>query len=104
MWAMLNGSFLRSRGAVHGTSAESGSSEQQNRRSWQALRCGDWSIDELILYWRELVFEVGGWQANDNPIWAIVGPILAHIVKVRSSKALVWTGTLACSRQAVSGN
>jgi len=40
MWAMLNGSFLKSRGAVIGALAESGFTEEQIRRSWQALRYG----------------------------------------------------------------
>jgi hypothetical protein len=64
MWAMLNGSFLKSRGAVHGALAESGFDEEQIRRSWQALRYGVWSIRELIIHWRHLVLTGGRWQVH----------------------------------------
>jgi hypothetical protein len=65
MWAMLNGSFLKSRGAVHGALAESGFSKQEIRRSWRALRYGVWSIKEIITHWRHLVLTAGHWQANE---------------------------------------
>ena len=48
MWAMSNGSFLRSRGALHGALAESGFSREEMRRSWTALGYGAWCIDELL--------------------------------------------------------
>ena len=40
MWAMPNGSFLKSRGAVHSALAASGFSDGAIRRSWHALRYG----------------------------------------------------------------
>jgi hypothetical protein len=65
MWAMLNGSFLRSRGAVHSALVESGFNQQEVRRSWQALRHGVWHIQELIERWRELVQSEGQWQVRE---------------------------------------
>ncbi|MBV7339151.1 hypothetical protein KFU94_65250 [Chloroflexi bacterium TSY] len=38
MWAMLNGSFLKSRGAIHSALKESGFEDEELRRSW-------WSFD-----------------------------------------------------------
>jgi hypothetical protein len=64
MWAMLNGSFLKSRGTVHGALAESGFSAGQIRRSWSALRYGVWSIRELVIRWRELVLAEGRWKVR----------------------------------------
>ncbi|MBV7328066.1 hypothetical protein KFU94_60120 [Chloroflexi bacterium TSY] len=34
MWAMLNGSFLKSRGAIHSALKESGFEDEELRRSW----------------------------------------------------------------------
>jgi len=65
MWAMLNGSFLKSRGAVHSALAESGFNDGEIRRSWQALRYGVWSIGELITRWRQLVLSGGRWQLRE---------------------------------------
>ena len=65
MWAMLNGSFLKSRGAVHGALAESGFTARQIRRSWSALRYGTWSITELLMRWREIVKREGRWQVRE---------------------------------------
>jgi hypothetical protein len=48
MWAMSNGSFLKSRGAVHGALGESGFSDEEIRQSWEALGYGSWAIDELL--------------------------------------------------------
>jgi hypothetical protein len=65
MWAMLNGSFLRSRGAVHGALVESGFTPGQVRRSWAALRYGVWSIPELVERWRAIVLREGRWQPRE---------------------------------------
>lgn len=64
MWAMLNGSFLKSRGAIHSALAESGFTPEQIRRSWTALRYGVWSISELVLRWRQIVKDAGRWQVR----------------------------------------
>jgi hypothetical protein len=66
MWAMLNGSFLKSRGAIHTALAESGFSVGEIRRSWAALRYGVWSITELIARWRAIVFREGQWQVREH--------------------------------------
>ncbi|MBV7336966.1 hypothetical protein KFU94_53815 [Chloroflexi bacterium TSY] len=34
MWAMMNGSFLKSRGAIHSGLSESGFEDEEIRRSW----------------------------------------------------------------------
>ncbi len=65
MWAMANGSFLRSRGAVHGALAESSFTPGQVRRSWSALRYGVWSITELVGRWRAIVLREGRWQPRE---------------------------------------
>jgi hypothetical protein len=72
MWAMLNGSFLKSRGAIHTALAESGFSLGEIRRSWAALRYGVWSITELIARWRALVFSEGQWQVREYDGWRAV--------------------------------
>ncbi|MBV7327904.1 hypothetical protein KFU94_06520 [Chloroflexi bacterium TSY] len=41
MWAMMNGSFLKSRGAIHSGLSESGF-EDEERRSWWSF--GSWDI------------------------------------------------------------
>ena len=41
LWVMLNGSFLRSRGAVFAALEGQGFTRQEVRRSWAALRSGD---------------------------------------------------------------
>lgn len=65
MWAMINGSFLKSRGAIHSALAESGFSKGEIRRSWHALRYGVWSIGEMIERWRQQVFDEGEWQVRE---------------------------------------
>ncbi len=47
MWAMISGSFLSSRGAIHSALAKSGFESGEIRRSWRALRRGQWNIHEL---------------------------------------------------------
>ncbi|MBV7338069.1 hypothetical protein KFU94_59560 [Chloroflexi bacterium TSY] len=42
MWAMLNGSFLKSRGAIHSALKESGFEDEELRRSWWSFRYGSW--------------------------------------------------------------
>jgi len=62
MWAMVNGSFLQSRGAVHSALAASGFANHEIRRSWRALWRGVWSIDELTIRWRQQVEKEALWQ------------------------------------------
>ena len=40
MWDMVNGSFLASRGALHGALSASGFGQDEIRQSWAALRYG----------------------------------------------------------------
>lgn len=65
MWGILNGSFLSSRGAIFPALLSNGFSEQQIRRSWQAMRYGAWSIDNLLHSWRDYVKQEGEWQAHE---------------------------------------
>lgn len=62
MWAMSNGSFLKSRGAVHGALAESGFTAGEIRRSWAALSYGSWRIDELLTTWAQQVASANQWR------------------------------------------
>jgi hypothetical protein len=69
MWAMLRGAFLQGRGAVHTALSESGFSDGEIRRSWQALRYGTWDIRELITRWRHLVLSEKRWQTREYEGW-----------------------------------
>jgi hypothetical protein len=69
MWAMLKGAFLQARGAVHTALSESGFSDDEIRRSWQALRYGTWDICELITRWRHLVLSEKQWQTREYEGW-----------------------------------
>jgi hypothetical protein len=64
LWAMLNGSFVRSRGAFFAALWANGFSAQEVRRSWAALRAGAWTINELLDNWGRDVAHDGQWQAR----------------------------------------
>ncbi len=64
LWAMLNGSFLQSRGAIFPALSHSGFSPEQTRRAWAALRYGQWSITRLLTGWREAITQEGVWQQH----------------------------------------
>jgi len=64
LWAMLNGSFLQSRGAIFSALKQSGFDEATSRRSWGAFRYGSWKIEELIQAWQGVVLKEGRWQAH----------------------------------------
>ena len=49
LWALLNGSFLSSRGAICPALPRSGFNAETSRRSWSAFRYGAWTIEKLIL-------------------------------------------------------
>ncbi|MBV7332865.1 hypothetical protein KFU94_62960 [Chloroflexi bacterium TSY] len=55
MWAMRNGSFLKSRGAIHSALKESGFEDEELRRSWWSFRYGSWDITSLLGSWQEEV-------------------------------------------------
>ncbi|MBV7333231.1 hypothetical protein KFU94_34360 [Chloroflexi bacterium TSY] len=61
MWAMLNGSFLKSRGAIHSALKESGFEDEELRRSF---RYGSWDITSLLGSWQEEVEWKGEWEAK----------------------------------------
>ncbi|MBV7327425.1 hypothetical protein KFU94_04025 [Chloroflexi bacterium TSY] len=58
MWAMRNGSFLKSRGAIHSALKESGFEDEELRRSWWSFRYGSWDITSLLGSWQ------GEWEAK----------------------------------------
>ena len=47
-WALMNGSFLRSRGAIFPALKASGFSDEESRQSWCGLRYGAWAADDLL--------------------------------------------------------
>jgi len=69
MWAMLNGSFLISRGAVHSALAASGLDQKCIKRCWRALRYGIWSFEELLMRWHLWVSNETDWQRNTHGGW-----------------------------------
>jgi hypothetical protein len=52
LWVMVNGSFLRSRGAIFSALHLSSFARQEIRRSWAALRYGNWEVNELLECWQ----------------------------------------------------
>ena len=62
MWAMVNGSFLSSRGAVFPALQAINLSDNEMRRSWSAMRNGSWKIEELIETWQVYVKSENKWQ------------------------------------------
>ena len=89
MWALVNGSFLKSRGAVHSALAASGFDKGEIRRSWQALRYGVWHISELINRWRQLVLTEGHWQPRSH---AGYRPISVDITAFWRPRLQFWGG------------
>ena len=65
MWAMITGSFLSSRGAIHSALIRSGFKPGEIRRSWRALRWGKWHIYELVQRFRHQVEQTGQWQTHE---------------------------------------
>lgn len=64
MWAMVNGSFLKSRGSVHGALAESGFADEEIARGSSGLRSGSWEIDELLSSWHLQIGIKEEWRAK----------------------------------------
>jgi hypothetical protein len=64
LWVMVNGSFLRSRGAVIPALHLNGFSEAEIRRSWAALRYGVWEINALLESWQIYVASENQWRAR----------------------------------------
>jgi hypothetical protein len=70
---MLNGSFLRSRGAVFAALVGQGFTLQEVRRSWAALRSGAWEINELLDNWQLYVAGANHWRARQHERYQAVG-------------------------------
>lgn len=64
MWSMMNGSFLRSRGAIHGALSESGFADDEIGRGWSGFRYGSWDISNLLSCWHEEVAAESEWEAK----------------------------------------
>ena len=64
MWAMVNGSFLTSRGAIFPALQAIGLTENEMRRSWSAMAYGSWKIDELLETWQVYVRSENQWREN----------------------------------------
>jgi len=64
LWVMVNGSFLRSRGAVFSALHLSGFDAQEIRRSWAALRYGNWEVNELLECWQIYVASQNQWRTR----------------------------------------
>ena len=62
LWAMVNGSFLQSRGAVYPALSLNGLGKGAVNRSAAALRSGAWQIAELIRDWKDYVVWEGEWK------------------------------------------
>lgn len=65
MWAMITGTFLSSRGAVHSALLVAGFAPDEIGRSWRALRRGKWHIQALIQRFRQQVGQTGQWQSRE---------------------------------------
>src|SRR5262245_47333498 len=64
LWAMVQGSFLLSRGAIHSGLLASDFANAEIRRSWSSLRYGSWQIDELIAAWQAYVASRNRWRVR----------------------------------------
>ena len=64
VWVMLNGSFLRSRGAIFPALLLNGFSVEEIRRSWAAFHNGSWKIGDLLEVWHIYVARQNEWRAN----------------------------------------
>ncbi len=89
MWAMLNGSFLESRGAIHTALFGSGYDRQTIQRCWRALRYGVWSIEELVMRWQVWMEQETMWQAHRYDGWQ---PVAFDITTFWRPKLQQWSG------------
>lgn len=72
LWAMVNGSFLHSRGAVFGALWASGFAVSAVRRSWTALRTGVWQVNELLDNWQVYVASENRWRVRRHEGYQVV--------------------------------
>lgn len=91
MWAIISGAFLFGRGAVHSALNECGFTTQEIRRSWRALRAGQWQIHELISRFREIVMADAQWQSNS---YAGMRPVAVDITAIWRPTLRGWPGKM----------
>jgi hypothetical protein len=72
LWVMVNGSFLRSRGAVLSALHMSGFEAQEIRRSWAALRTGSWEVNELLEKWQIYVNSQNQWRCRRHEHYRVL--------------------------------
>jgi DDE superfamily endonuclease len=72
LWAMVNGSFLHSRGAVFGALWANGFSVSEVRRSGAALRTGAWQVNELLDNWQVYVASENRWRMRRHEGYQVV--------------------------------
>ena len=89
MWAMLNGSFLEGRGAIHTALFGSGYDRQTIQRCWRVLRHGVWSIEELVVRWQAWMEQETTWQAHSYDGWQ---PVAFDITTFWRPKLQQWQG------------
>lgn len=89
MWAMLNGSFLSSRGALHSALASSRFDQQTTQRCWRVLRYGVWSVEELLLRWQQWAEHETAWQPRCHSGWH---PVAYDVTTFWRPKLKGWSG------------
>jgi hypothetical protein len=102
MWAMVTGSFLRSRGAVMTALHLCGFTPVETRRSWQALRYGIWNIGEMIGGWQVHVQRAEQWQASRYEGYK---PVAADVTTFWRPRLQGWKGKFyqALAQRAMTG-
>ena len=91
LWAMVSGGFLASRGTVHLALKISGCTDEETRRASQALRTGQWQIEELIANWRAYVHEQKQWERRTYEDWHAVS---VDVIVFPRPKLKGWVGKL----------
>lgn len=62
MWMLVSGALLPNRGAIFPALKAIGLSDAEARRAWVAFRKGVWQMPVLLVWWREYVKSLAGWQ------------------------------------------
>ncbi len=103
LWAMVSGAFLGSRGAVHTALALCGRSDAEIRRGSQALRSGQWTIEEMIKRWREWVLSEGQWEVKRYEGWRAVScdVVVYPRLKLKGLKGKFYRGTFGRAVKAI---
>ena len=91
MWAMITGSFLASRGAVHSALKKAGFGPEEIRRSWRALRWGKWHIYELVQRFRQQVEQTGKWYSHEYDGYR---PVAVDTTAIWRPRLQGWVGKL----------